>query len=87
MCIRDRVYAELIAELEAVIDSKVLPLKYYKTIKEGKEVDDDGQLGRVTPVSYTHLPILWRVPFVFLEMCGASMRQTISCISKGTGAW
>lgn len=32
-------------------------------------------------------PILWRVPFVFLEMCGASMRQTISCISKGTGAW
>ena len=29
----DQVYAELIAELEAVIDSKVLPLKYYKTIK------------------------------------------------------
>ena len=44
----DQVYAELIAELEAVIDSKVLPLKYYKTIKEGKEVDDEGQLGRVT---------------------------------------
>ena len=38
----------MIAELEAVIDSKVLPLKYYKTIKEGKEVDDEGQLGRVT---------------------------------------
>ena len=44
----DQVYAELIrGELEAVIDSKVLPLKYYKTIKEGKEVDDEGQLGRV----------------------------------------
>lgn len=44
----DQVYAELIVELEAVIDSKVLPLKYYKTIKDGKEVDDEGQLGRVT---------------------------------------
>lgn len=32
-------------------------------------------------------PILWRVPFVFLETCGASMRLTISCISKETGAW
>jgi len=44
----DQVYAELITELEAVIDSKVLPLKYYKTVKEGKVIDDEGQLGRVT---------------------------------------
>lgn len=41
----DQVYNELIAELEAVIDSKVLPMKYYKD-KDGK--NDSGQLGRVT---------------------------------------
>lgn len=41
----DQVYAELIAELEAVIDSNVLPMKYYKDAN-GK--DDSGQLGRVT---------------------------------------
>lgn len=41
----DQVYDELIAELEAVIESGVLPLKYYKD-SEGK--DDEGQLGRVT---------------------------------------
>lgn len=45
----DEVYAELIAELEAVIDSKVLPMKYYKTLNEsGVLVNDEGQLGRVT---------------------------------------
>lgn len=41
----DEVYNQLIVELEAVIDSKVLPMKYYKD-KNGK--DDEGQLGRVT---------------------------------------
>lgn len=41
----DDVYNELIVELEAVIDSKVLPLKYYKT---AKGENDDSQLGRVT---------------------------------------
>lgn len=46
----DQVYNELIAELEAVIDSKVLPMKYYKGVdNEGKEITkDEGQLGRVT---------------------------------------
>ncbi|MDE5760954.1 MAG: RagB/SusD family nutrient uptake outer membrane protein, partial [Bacteroides sp.] len=41
----DEVYNELIVELEAVIDSKVLPLKYYKN---AKGENDEGQLGRVT---------------------------------------
>jgi len=41
----DEVYGKLIEELEAVIDSKVLPLKYYKDA-DGR--DDEGQLGRVT---------------------------------------
>ena len=41
----DEVYNNLIVELEAVIDSKVLPLKYYKN---EKGMDDEGQLGRVT---------------------------------------
>ena len=44
----DDVYNELIVELEAVIDSKGLPMKYYKTMKGGVLVDDEGQLGRVT---------------------------------------
>lgn len=45
----DEVYAELIAELEAVIESDVLPLKYYKKVNDaGQQVDDEGQLGRVT---------------------------------------
>ena len=41
----DEVYANLIQELEAVIDSKILPLKYYKN---AQGADDEGQLGRVT---------------------------------------
>lgn len=41
----DQVYDELIKELEAVIESNVLPLKYYKN---SKGEDDEGQLGRVT---------------------------------------
>ncbi len=41
----DDVYANIIAELEAVIDSKVLPLKYYKNAQGN---DDEGQFGRVT---------------------------------------
>lgn len=45
----DEVYNELIGELEAVIDSKALPMKYYKTLNTaGVLVDDEGQLGRVT---------------------------------------
>lgn len=45
----DEVYGQLITELEAVIDSKVLPMKYYKTTNSaGEKVDDPGQLGRVT---------------------------------------
>ena len=42
----DQVYNELITELEAIINSKVLPFKYYK--KADGVTDDDGQLGRVT---------------------------------------
>lgn len=41
----DEVYNNLITELEAVLDSKVLPDRYYKG--NGKE-QDEGQLGRVT---------------------------------------
>ena len=41
----DEVYANIITELEAVIDSKVLPLKYYKNASGG---NDEGQRGRVT---------------------------------------
>ena len=41
----DDVYAAIIAELEAVIDSDVLPMKYYKNAQGN---DDEGQLGRVT---------------------------------------
>ncbi len=44
----DQVYGELITELEEVIDSKVLPMKYYETIKEGGGIDYEAQLGRVT---------------------------------------
>lgn len=41
----DEVYNNLITELEEVLDSKVLPDRYYKG--NGKE-QDEGQLGRVT---------------------------------------
>lgn len=41
----DEVYNNLIVELEAVINSGVLPMKYYKD-ENGN--DDEGQLGRVT---------------------------------------
>lgn len=41
----DQVYNELITELEAVINSHVLPMKYYK---DANGMDDEGQLGRVT---------------------------------------
>lgn len=41
----DEVYSNLIVELEAVINSGVLPMKYYKD-ENGN--DDEGQLGRVT---------------------------------------
>lgn len=41
----DQVYDELIKELETVIESNILPLKYYKN---SKGEDDEGQLGRVT---------------------------------------
>lgn len=41
----DEVYSNLVLELEAVIDSKVLPMKYYKN---AKGENDEGQLGRVT---------------------------------------
>lgn len=41
----DEVYANLIQELEVVIDSRILPLKYYKN---AQGADDEGQLGRVT---------------------------------------
>lgn len=41
----DEVYDKLITELESIIESNVLPLKYYKDA-EGK--NDEGQLGRVT---------------------------------------
>ena len=41
----DEVYGKLIIELEAIIESKVLPMKYYK---DAKGNDDDSQMGRVT---------------------------------------
>ena len=41
----DEVYNNLITELEAVIESNVLPMKYYK---DDQGNDDEGQLGRVT---------------------------------------
>jgi hypothetical protein len=45
----DEVYGQLITELEAVIESKALPMKYYKKKNEaGENVDDPGQFGRVT---------------------------------------
>ncbi len=41
----DEIYNELIVELEAVLESNVLPMRYYK---DENGANDEGQLGRVT---------------------------------------
>ncbi|MCC8117390.1 MAG: RagB/SusD family nutrient uptake outer membrane protein [Bacteroidales bacterium] len=47
----DEVYSILIEELEAVIDSNKLPLRYYK---DADGLNDEGQLGRVTQ-AFAHM--------------------------------